>query len=133
MRPEDELVRDWLFKARNDLASAERLLVGDEPILDTGCFHCQQTVEKLLKAFLTYHAVEFEKAHSLVYLVDLCVPVDEAFRTLYPAAQNLTVYAVGIRYPEFIELSIDEAREALKIAHRIWDFVLRRLPPHVHP
>jgi len=49
MRPEDELVRDWLFKARNDLASAERLLVGDEPILDTGCFHCQQTVEKLLK------------------------------------------------------------------------------------
>ncbi len=92
MRPEDELVQDWLFKARNDLASAERLLVGDEPILDTGCFHCQQTVEKLLKVFLTYHAVEFEKARSLVYLVDLCVPIDEAFRTLYPAAQNLTVY-----------------------------------------
>ena len=36
MRLEDKLVQDWLLKARNDLASAERLLSGERPILGTG-------------------------------------------------------------------------------------------------
>jgi HEPN domain-containing protein len=133
MRPEDELVQDWLLKARNDLASAERLLSGDRPILDTGCFHCQQTVEKLLKAFLAYHAIEFEKSHSLVYLLDLCVPVDESFRVFYPAAQDLTVYAVGIRYPGFTVPSMNEAQKVLEDAHHIWEFVLQRIPAHIRP
>jgi len=122
-----------LLKARNGLASAERLLSDDEPILDTGCFHCQQTVEKLLKAFLTYHAVEFEKAHSLIYLLDLCTPVDEPLGNLYRTAQNLTVYAVGIRYPKFTEPTLTEAQESLAMARQAWDFILPLLPPRVHP
>ena len=65
MRLEDEIVREWLVKAQHDLMSAERLLSGDEPIRDTGCFHCQQTAEKALKAFLTHYGIEFEKSHSL--------------------------------------------------------------------
>jgi HEPN domain-containing protein len=133
MRHEDQLAKDWVIKARNDLASAERLLSGSEPILDTGCFHCQQTVEKLLKAFLTYHVVVFEKSHALIYLVDLCVSLDVAFKTLYPTAQNLTVYAVGIRYPEFTEPTPDEAQDALDMARQTWDFVLQRLPAFLHP
>lgn len=133
MQPEDELVYEWLLKARHDLASAERLLSGEEPLRDTGCFHCQQTVEKLLKAFPSYHAVEFEKSHSLVYLVDLCVQLDESFKSLYRTAQNLTVYAVGIRYPGFPEPGEDEAQEALEMAHRAWSFILQYLPPHIHP
>lgn len=99
MRPEDVLVREWLIKAQNDLASAERLLIGKEPIRDTGCFHCQQTVEKAFKAFLTHHAIEFEKSHSLVYLLDLCARVDVDFTKFQNIASSLTVYAVGIRYP----------------------------------
>lgn len=133
MRLEDEIVREWLVKAHHDLRSAERLLTGDEPIRDTGCFHCQQAAEKALKAFLAYHDIEFERSHSLVYLIDLCIRLDEAFKVLQRAAQNLTVYAVGIRYPgEFIEPDENEAQAALEMAHEVWDFVLKRLPAAVY-
>ena len=134
MRLEDELVREWLIKAQHDLASAERLLVDEDPIRDTGCFHCQQTVEKALKAFLTYHAVEFEKSHSLVYLLDLCARLDTDFTEFLDVASLLTVYAVGLRYPgEFVEPEAGEAHEALAMARQAWDFVLQKLPDIVHP
>lgn len=129
MRLENELVYEWLIKAQHDLASAERLLLGDDPIRDTGCFHCQQTVEKALKAFLTYHVIEFAKSHSLVYLLDLCVRLDVDFVALQEIASSLTVYAVGIRCPgEFVEPGAEEAREALAMARQAWGFVLRKLP-----
>jgi HEPN domain-containing protein len=38
---------------------------GDDPYLDTAVYHCQQAVEKALKAFLTYHDTEFEKTHGI--------------------------------------------------------------------
>jgi len=65
-------VREWLQKGRNDLLSAQILIEHDPPVLDTASFHCQQAVEKALKAFLAWKAVPFEKVHSLIYLLDLC-------------------------------------------------------------
>ena len=53
-----EGVKEWLQKAKNDLLSARILLEHDPPVLDTACFHCQQTVEKGLKAFLIWNADE---------------------------------------------------------------------------
>jgi len=64
-------VREWLQKGRNDLLSAQILIEHDPPVLDTASFHCQQAVEKALKAFLAWKAVPFEKVHSLTYLLDL--------------------------------------------------------------
>ena len=48
-----ELARQWLLKAEHDVASAERLIAGDPPYLDTAVYHCQQAAEKALKAYLT--------------------------------------------------------------------------------
>lgn len=48
------LVKAWIRKADNDLRNAELVInscVDDCPY-DTVCFHCQQAVEKYLKAFL---------------------------------------------------------------------------------
>jgi hypothetical protein len=58
-------VRAWVQKAQNDLLSARILLEHKPPILDTAAFHCQQAVEKGLKAFLVWKEVPFEKVHSL--------------------------------------------------------------------
>lgn len=54
MSPESlELAEAWLAKSRSDLATARLLILGHEPYLDTGCYHCQQAAEKALKAWLT--------------------------------------------------------------------------------
>ena len=42
MRPEQDEVKAWLQKARNDLLSARILMEHDPPVRDTACFHCQQ-------------------------------------------------------------------------------------------
>ena len=65
MKPPDEalvlLVRQWIAKAEVDYRTAERLVRDDEPIRESIAFHCQQTAEKYLKAFLVWRQVEFPK------------------------------------------------------------------------
>jgi len=52
--------KQWLIKALNDFKTAEKLLnFSDEEIItDSVCFHSQQAVEKLLKAYLVEKGVE---------------------------------------------------------------------------
>ena len=57
MSPNPDEVREWLQNAKDDLFSAQILIEHAPPVLDTACFHCQQAVEKLLKAFLVWKAV----------------------------------------------------------------------------
>ncbi|MSU80013.1 MAG: HEPN domain-containing protein [Gemmataceae bacterium] len=46
------VAREWIIKADNDLKNAAHTLkLGEEGPTDTVCFHCQQCVEKYLKAF----------------------------------------------------------------------------------
>ena len=65
----DELTRSWLLKAQRDLLSAKELAEADFPLLDTAAYHCQQTAEKAIKAFLLYHDIRFEKTHDIEVLV----------------------------------------------------------------
>jgi HEPN domain-containing protein len=82
MSPQLAEVQEWLQKAHSNLLSARILLAHDPPVFDTACFHCQQAVEKALKAFLVWKEVPFEKVHSLVYLLDLGVAQEPGARSL---------------------------------------------------
>jgi HEPN domain-containing protein len=55
----------WLEKAAMDLRSAEADLGVTPPIVGDALFHCQQAIEKALKAFLTWHDEPFRKTHDL--------------------------------------------------------------------
>ncbi len=97
--PKLSAAHQWLDKAKRDLAAAERLMSGNAPLPDIGVFHCQQTIEKALKAFLTYHETRFEKTHNLVALLDLSVKIEPELRRWLEAAKTLTPYATEFRYP----------------------------------
>jgi HEPN domain-containing protein len=134
MNPGVDEIKEWLQKARNDLLSARILMQHDPPVLDTASFHCQQAVEKVLKAFLVWKAMPFEKVHSLTYLLDLCQEQEPGFASVRERAETLAPYAIEIRYPGAVmEISQQEAEEALAIAEMMWDFVLRLLPDETHP
>ncbi|HGJ65477.1 TPA: HEPN domain-containing protein [bacterium] len=55
-------IKEWLKVAEDDLISAKILLGNDPPILVTACFHCQQAVEKSLKALLTWKDQRLESS-----------------------------------------------------------------------
>ncbi len=97
-------------------------------------FHSQQAAEKALKAYLTWRDKPFEKTHSLVALVGMCLVLDDSFEDLRLASTTLTPYAVTTRYPgDLPELTRNEAQEAQKLAQHVWGFVIGHLPPEIHP
>ncbi len=49
----NEAVQQWIIKAKSDWDAVEILTESKKCPPDTVCFHCQQYVEKLLKALLT--------------------------------------------------------------------------------
>ncbi len=129
MPPDLAELRRWLEKAEHDLRTAEVALDLSKPVTDTAAFHCQQAVEKLLKAYLFWRDREFEKIHDLRALALECTSLDSGFQTWIDRVGPLTAYAVRFRYPGPNDPTPREAREALALAHEIQAFVFERLPP----
>ena len=124
----NEKVKLWLIKAFEDYLSMKSLLSSSliEYTTSIICFHAQQMVEKLLKAFLTYHNVQFPRTHILEILKEKCLEIDEEFQKMN--FKNLSMYAVEIRYPdEFNIPSIEETNECVKVTLQIKDFILNKL------
>jgi len=132
--PKEELVRQWLIKANHDLASARKLANVPNPYLDSAIFHCQQAAEKAIKAFLVYHDQRFDKTQDLEILLDLATKFESQFSQHLETAAQLTPYAVTFRYPgNDIEPEPEEFADALKVAEKIYQFVLSNLPATVQP
>ena len=70
----NEEVKEWIIKAYEDYITAKYLisLPEDEIITSAVCFHSQQFVEKIFKAFLVLHKVKFGRTHNLSLLKELC-------------------------------------------------------------
>ena len=94
----EEYLKSWLTKSEHDLKSAYRLIEIEPMILDTACFHCQQAVEKCLKAFLLFHGQEVERTHDIDFLMKHACAFDHRFCGV--DTMNLSEYAVAIRYPD---------------------------------
>ena len=123
-----EQVKNWLKKARHDLSASGKLL-GQDKVEETDviCFHCQQAVEKLLKAYLCHINQPIEKTHSIEKLVLLCTKHNKKLESLHNIIGNISYYAVEIRYPDdFYMPTVAEAKEALNIAQRV-ESIIRKL------
>ena len=115
----------WIKRAISDYNSAKKLVEGDEKYLDTAVYHCQQAVEKILKSFFIYKDIQFEKVHSIVYLVSKCAKIEKSFEKWYEAAEVLTPYATAFRYPgDYFEPEIEDVDEAIRYAKEIINFVI---------
>ncbi len=113
----------WYEKAEHDILTAKRLIDIDPVILDNACFHCQQAVEKYLKAYLHYQGQPIRKTHSLDFLAKQCMQFDYDFEDLN--FKNLEDYAADIRYPDdSLVPTIDETKEYLQMAEDIKKLVL---------
>jgi HEPN domain-containing protein len=71
MNGNELIVKEWIIKADHDLGSAKLIFLHIPDYFDTIAFHCQQAVEKYLKAILVFCNIEFQRTHNLVYLLEL--------------------------------------------------------------
>jgi len=127
MKTNDDVVKEWIHKARGDLRAMRITL--REGTTEAACFHAQQAVEKLLKAYLISQDRDFPFTHDLVKLLAPAARMDPAFRRYEAAAKALNPYAVNIRYPVYPTPTLAGARSVAARAERFARFLFERLGP----
>jgi HEPN domain-containing protein len=93
-----DLVRDWLRKPDLDCDVAARLSSERDRFRDIVVFHCQQAVEKYVKAVLVRHQVEFRKTHDLERLLQVLRGVEPSIADGLARAKWLTPF--GAIFPK---------------------------------
>lgn len=128
MKTRKDLINSWIKKAEKDLLAAEHELSFPNGVTESICFHCQQAVEKFLKAYLVFLGIPFTKTHEIGELVTKCENKDKEISAFKEVADKLTDYAIGVRYPEqLLEPTSEEAKEAFEIANKMRRFILSRI------
>ena len=117
-----------------DLASAQRLAAGNDPLLDTAAYHCQQAAEKAMKAFLVFRDVRVRKTHDLEELIAETTALTPNYAGLTDAAKRITEYATMFRYPRMqMEPTQAEYEQAYQDAAQFMSVTLSLIPAEAHP
>lgn len=120
-----EVVRQWLYKADNDLKNIANNLASTDIPTDTVCFHAQQAIEKLMKAVLVANGCEVYKTHDLVRLLYDVGDLVPELAVYEDQLEEISEYGVGTRYPDgFCDPSIEETLHAYAVARHIKTIIL---------
>ncbi|MEN8155727.1 MAG: HEPN domain-containing protein [Bacteroidota bacterium] len=120
-------VKQWIAKANEDLLVVDKLTEFQIIAKSAVCFHCQQAVEKFLKAFLISRGIDIHRTHNIEFLLSECAEIDSVFSGIDP--KNLSDFGVDVRYPgDLYEPSEDEVSEYKEIAFSIQRIVSEKLP-----
>ena len=124
-----QTAKQWLAKAGHDLLNVDNNLKAERIPFDTVCFHCQQTAEKLLKAYLAGSGQTPPRTHDLLLILEEILPLDAAAESLRGTFALLMPYAVEIRYPDdWFMPSEADAQEARAAAGKVWTWLERTMP-----
>jgi HEPN domain-containing protein len=128
MKTKTELINSWIDKANKDILTAQHELSFPDAVTESICFHCQQAVEKYLKAYLVFLGIPFAKTHEIGELITKCQSKDKEISMFKEEADKLTDYAIEIRYPDdWYEPPLNEAKEAFDIAKKIKEFIQNKI------
>lgn len=99
---------DWLYHSHQDNLAA-KLLSDDVRCYNAVAFHCQQCIEKALKAYLLYKTRRLYDGHNLTWLCRQAANIDTHFMRWLSKCSNLNRYYIETRYPADEPMDIDTA------------------------
>ncbi len=132
MATQADLARGWMQKGDSDRLDAERGVHSSGPY-DTACFHCQQAVEKYLKALLAFAGQPIPRTHDLEEIYELCLGLQPGLNLDRMELANLTPYAVQLRYDADFWPDLPTAEFALLVVIQVRGRILAMLPANAHP
>lgn len=128
MNEKSNIIQQWVEMADHDLGTAKIVFQHLPDYYETVAFHCQQAVEKYLKALLIDFDIPFKRSHSLVYLLDLLSSRININQKIYDNAIRLNNFGVKIRYPDFtFFLTKQELIDAIEIAEIFRTFIIENI------
>ncbi len=114
---------DFVSMARDDWVAG---MASSDPY--SICFHAQQAVEKILKAFLAFHQEQIPRSHDIGDLLTRCVKIDQSLANLMPLADVLQPFGVEIRYSPSKERATIECPKVWSALDLIFDAIKQGLP-----
>lgn len=119
---------DWLERAAEDMTSA-RLLRLDEGCYNNAAFHCQQAIEKALKAYILLKSNHLVDGHNLSWLCKRAVQYDKKFSEWLSESASLNKCYIETRYPADLPLDIeyDDVTKYYQMAREMYEFICREV------
>ena len=120
----NSLVQRWIEYSDQDLNLAKYVSENMYPKpIEAICYHCQQSAEKALKAYLIHSNIKPDRTHDLTFLRKECEKFDNGFATIALACSRLNPYSVKPHYPDELEITDSDSQLALQDAEQINKFV----------
>jgi HEPN domain-containing protein len=91
------------------------------------CYLCQQSAEKILKAYNIAKENKLTKTHILGDLLNTCEQYSPDFNVLLEPCAKLTPYIALSRYPSGIDITDYDMKQALNNAGKILEFTKSKL------
>ncbi|GBU22803.1 hypothetical protein R80B4_02715 [Fibrobacteres bacterium R8-0-B4] len=121
-------VSEWIRYAQEDYGSAVTLAKPENPYSPRiVCTQCQQSAEKILKAYTIAKEGTRIKEHDLVMLLKQCMRHSSDFNNLDAACTALNTYAKATRYPSNMNLTDSDMNQALNHAYKVLEFTKSKL------
>ena len=120
----EEIIKEWVKYAEMDRETVNILIKSHNKPYEIICYHCQQTVEKYLKACLVLYDISIMKSHDLIELNSLCEQKNKEFKTIEKECFDLTDYAVQTRYPfHKFDLTEELTKKAIQDMEKVCKFI----------
>jgi HEPN domain-containing protein len=123
-------VAEWVQYAQEDYNLAVTIVKTHSPYpvpIRIVCYQCQQSAEKILKAYMIAKEGERTKTHDLEKLLEQCARHSSDFSRFDTACATLSTYVAASRYPSNMGLTELRMKQAMRDAFRILEFVKSKL------
>lgn len=120
-----ELIQEWIDFAKMDFLTAKHLYEHMYPKpLEIICYHCQQSIEKLLKGVLISRDVTIKKTHDLGLLAEMLQDYETVDERYLEMCDDLTPYGVKIRYPQELYIEEYHVAKALQETENLYEWLM---------
>ena len=115
---------EWMEYASEDLAAAT-VLAKDGTCLNAAGFHCQQTIEKSIKAYLLFVSGRNFDGHNLSWLVRQASKFNREFNKFMSYTAGFNRYYIECRYPSDNpdEPQLEALKKNLDVTRDIYEYV----------
>ena len=116
----------WMRLARDDMATVNLLMTEHRKRVEIILYHCQQTAEKSLKAYLVDSDEWIGNTHDLILLLGECIRINRSFhlKRMINHCAFLNRITPGVKYAA-LNISFDTSHipRAINSAKRVYDLV----------
>ena len=92
--------------------------------LEIICYHCQQSIEKLLKGVLISKGVTIKKTHGLGLLAEILGEYETVDEKNLEMCDELIPYGVKIRYPQELYIAEYHVTKALQEMETLYEWLM---------